>query len=623
MGASSSVTVTLSVASLTDFDVSGCQANSAGITAFGSVLPGTSAVTTSNCVLEFGSTNDSAMVRVGQLDHLGNAMYMSSWGPLDASYDPAGAEGAGKKLQDFNIGGNDEGSDIVQQSTGAVIVAGDAKNAAANADYSVARFDALTGALDATYGVGGTDGNGRTQLDFTGGPDWAFGSVVQSNDSVIVIGQSDNAGQYDTGMARFDSSGNLDATFSPGGTDGGNGRLRINYGGTDGWFEAVVLPDDSMIAAGWTSNTVGGGAYDFAVSKITKDGALDTTWSVGGTAPGGSGTTLIDFQGLADEARGIKLLPDGSVLVAGYTTTATGQDWGVAKLDPTGALDPTFGVGGADGNGKVTIDFSAGTDDVSNLELTSANELIVGGTSYNGANNDFAVAKLTAAGVLDPTFSPGGTEGNGKARIDFTTSVDRGWGLDVLPDGSIVVSGQTGSDFGLLKLTSAGALDTSFDVGGTEGDGKAKYDFAAGTDQGRAVLETVDGRLLVAGLARNGGNDDYAMVQLDSERIADYAGTWGAGANTFAVCLDSIANGAVADWTAAGAGNCITTNNAVWRDVPDSASLATGKVAHTTAPTPVGNGAVAALRFGVRNSSAQRPGSYVAPIEITIIAPNA
>jgi uncharacterized delta-60 repeat protein len=550
-------------------------------------------------------------------------MYMSSSGPLDATFDPADADGAGKLLQDFNLGRSDEASDLVAQSTARLIAAGDAKNGANNADYSVAAFDPLTGALDATFGVGGTDGNGRTMTDFTGGSDWAFGAVVQSDDAVLVVGQSDNAGQYDAGIVRFESDGDVDPTYSPGGTDGGNGHFRLDYGGTDGWFDAVALPDDSLIVAGWTSNTGGGGAYDFAVTKLTPTGAVDPIWSVGGAGAGGNGTTLIDFQGFADEARGIELLPDGSVIVAGYTTTASGQDFGVAKLDPTGTLDPTFGVGGADGNGKVTIDFSGTTDDVSNLKLEADGEIIVGGTSSNGANNDFAVAKLTTAGVLDPNFSPGGTEGNGKARIDFTTSADRGWGLDVLADGSIVIGGQTGSDFGVARLTSSGALDTSFDVGGTEGDGKARYDFAGGSDQGRAVIEGIDGRLVLGGLAANGGNDDYALVQLDSERIADYAGTWAGGANTFAACLDSVATGATQDWSLAGAGNCVTTNNAIWNDIPDTSGAVDAKIAHTTAPTPVGSPAQVRLRFGVRNSSGQRPGTYVAPIAIEVLAPAA
>jgi hypothetical protein len=71
--AAASTNVTLSVTSATSLDPSGCATGSAGTT-FGIVQVGTPYVTTADCLLTWGSTNDSSMLRVFQQDGGGWAM---------------------------------------------------------------------------------------------------------------------------------------------------------------------------------------------------------------------------------------------------------------------------------------------------------------------------------------------------------------------------------------------------------------------------------------------------------------------------------------------------------------------------------------------------------------------
>lgn len=74
MGASSSVTVTFDVASSVSI-TNGCR--SAAATAFGTVQPGTPVLTATDssiCRVQFESTNDSAMLRIGQRDGIDRAM---------------------------------------------------------------------------------------------------------------------------------------------------------------------------------------------------------------------------------------------------------------------------------------------------------------------------------------------------------------------------------------------------------------------------------------------------------------------------------------------------------------------------------------------------------------------
>ncbi|MCW2923224.1 MAG: hypothetical protein JWM98_628, partial [Thermoleophilia bacterium] len=73
-GASSAVVVSMTVPSATQIDGSGCTTDTPGITAFGVVQPGTSALSSADCVVQFGSSNDTSMLRLYQSDLAGTAM---------------------------------------------------------------------------------------------------------------------------------------------------------------------------------------------------------------------------------------------------------------------------------------------------------------------------------------------------------------------------------------------------------------------------------------------------------------------------------------------------------------------------------------------------------------------
>jgi uncharacterized delta-60 repeat protein len=97
--------------------------------------------------------------------------------------------------------------------------------------------------------------------------------------------------------------------------------------------------------------------------------------------------------------------------------------------------------------------------------------VIVGTTPDIGPEgNDIFVARLTTAGVLDPTFGNGGVARFAISVVDGRS--DQGTAVAVQPDGKIVVGGRTqvtaglGFDFVLLRLSANGAFDGSFVNGG-------------------------------------------------------------------------------------------------------------------------------------------------------------
>ncbi|MCW2972027.1 MAG: hypothetical protein JWN72_300 [Thermoleophilia bacterium] len=76
---SSSSTVGVTVLSATQLDTTGCAPNTAGVTLFGSVTAGSSTVTSADCVIAFGSSNDTSMLRIAQEDGAGRALVHDGW----------------------------------------------------------------------------------------------------------------------------------------------------------------------------------------------------------------------------------------------------------------------------------------------------------------------------------------------------------------------------------------------------------------------------------------------------------------------------------------------------------------------------------------------------------------
>src|SRR5262245_49982969 len=147
----------------------------------------------------------------------------------------------------------------------------------------------------------------------------------------------------------------------------------------------------------------------------------------------------------------------GRIVVAGYRhLNGSNHDFAVARYLPAGGLDLSFG-----GNGVVTFGIGGSDDLAQSVAIDSLDRVVVAGYTNNGSNNDFAVARLTTAGALDTTF-----DADGKQTIAFGTSTDIANCVAVDSLDRVVVAG--GTDIGTInvavaRLTAAGALDSSFD----------------------------------------------------------------------------------------------------------------------------------------------------------------
>ncbi len=150
------------------------------------------------------------------------------------------------------------------------------------------------------------------------------------------------------------------------------------------------------------------------------------------------------------------------------------------------------------------------------------------------ADIDFALIRVKDDGSLDTGFGPAGS--NGFVTQDFFGNVDKPEAVAVDPQGRIVLGGTSrvggDDDFSVARFDSTGKLDPTF---GTAG--KKTVDFTpVGADQDSASDMVIDpqGRIVLAGESSMGANaPDFALARLngDGTRDASFGTDLGAGHN--------------------------------------------------------------------------------------------
>lgn len=196
----------------------------------------------------------------------------------------------------------------------------------------------------------------------------------------------------------------------------------------------------------------------FLVSySVYATGVLDPTFGTGGKV-------FFNFGGGSNDFAGASIFqPDGKIVIVGRSGPP-GQggafdDFGVARLNPDGSFDNTFGT-----NGRVTTDFGR-PDGASAVAIQPDGKIVVGGSS----DQRYAIARYNANGSLDTGFGTGG-----KIIYDHTDSTGEGiYKVFVLGSGKIMVVGSWAgpissppAQIALVRFTAGGTLDTGFGTGG-------------------------------------------------------------------------------------------------------------------------------------------------------------
>jgi len=238
-------------------------------------------------------------------------------------------------------------------------------------------------------------------------------------------------------------------------------------------------------------------------SAYAADGDLDTTFGAGGIVTTSIGT-------VDDVANIIAIQSDGKIAAAGRAYDGSQHDFMLARYNTDGSLDTTF-----DGDGKVTTDFGASHDIISDMAFQSDGKIVVAGYSLGVPDWDFALARYNTDGSLDTTF-----DGDGKVTTDIGGSDDVATGMAIQTNGKIVVAGyssQGGSfDFALARYSTNGSLDTTFD-----GDGEVTTDFGPADDAAMDMAIQSDGKIVAAGYSYVGAQRDFALARFNIDGSLD------------------------------------------------------------------------------------------------------
>src|SRR5436190_7739277 len=388
---------------------------------------------------------------------------------------------------------------------------------------------AAAGDLDPTFGTAG-----MVMTDINRSTDIANAVAVQADGKLVVVGETYKHNDFSTEdfvVARYNTNGTLDTTF------GSRGRVRTDFPGLAAVPSSVVIQPDGKIV-------VAGGAFplftflgDFKVVRYNPNGSLDTSFGNGGivttTFPEGSYASAVVLQSDG------KIVAAGTVFVDFIIGEPSNTDFALARYNPDGTLDATFGNGG-----QVSTDFFGLEDDAFSVLIQPDGKIVAVGSANNPSTYyDFAAVRYLSNGTIDTTFGIAG-----KVSTDFgDQNFDRAHSAALQPDGRIVAAGfaisQNGGvqHFAVVRYTSNGLLDTSFSR-----DGITKIDFGNCCQSAYQVIMHSDGKIITVGYANTEDSDsDFLLARLNPRGSLDTTFGVGGKVRTSFGDLNGGANGAI------------------------------------------------------------------------------
>lgn len=367
----------------------------------------------------------------------------------------------------FTTSSDDFGTAAALQPDGKIVIVGTSGlNGQSNGfrNFAVARLN-TNGSLDDTFGNGGL-----VTTDFFNQEDVATAVAIQPDGKIVVGGNS--AARF--ALARYNSDGNLDTTFS-------GGKVVTDFEESD--LEVIrnvlIQPDGKIIAAGSYSGSFPSPPAQIALARYNINGTLDSSF-------GSNGKFTILFPRFSGFG-GAAIQPDGKILITGNyvfpilgcvpskgNSCETDQSF-LLRYNPQMTLDKKFGRR----LGKEFTGVGIGlADRLSAISLQSDGSILV--------STGQAPKRYTSNGRLETTF-----EQVIFSNLNFTVhrAAQR-------PDGKIAGCGQRSggngyNDIGVVLFNAEGRLI-----------GSDQRDFFGADDSCRAILTQPDNKIVVVGAAQ-------------------------------------------------------------------------------------------------------------------------
>ena len=331
-------------------------------------------------------TGTSAAIDMG-------VMRLNPDGSIDTSFGIAGASIIG-----FNRAGSDNTDFVLGmavQSDGRILLVGDAAGGTGGIDMAVVRLNA-NGSLDTSFGTGG-----KTTVAFDLGAtaarraDQAVEIAVQADGGILIGGTAATAAGGVMAIARLTSGGTLDTSFD------GDGKRTLDFGSglADVSIAYGVLPSSDGLHSYVVGAATLAGNQDYGIARLLNDGSPDTSFAGDGTFTFG-----FDIGGtLSDAATQIIELPGGKLLACGATLIAlpSNGDFSCMRVLANGTVDSNFlpTLIPFDLNSQASDEAYAATVD-------THERIVLAGRASAGSvfSFDIAVARLLPSGQVDPSF---------------------------------------------------------------------------------------------------------------------------------------------------------------------------------------------------------------------------
>ena len=379
-----------------------------------------------------------------------------------------------------SVGSSSVGQDIALQSDGKVVMVGYfSPSSGSNLDFAVARFNA-DGTLDMSF-----DADGKVQTDFNGSLDIAYAVAIQLDGKILVAGGTRVNDRDDFALVRYNTNGSLDTSFGTG------GKVIASIGPDWDFAYSIAIQSNQSIVLAGESDTPGGSGSLFAAARFLPNGALDTSFDGDGkvttfirTGPGidlatdvaiqssdgkivlagssylgtvldtaivryntdGSLDSTFDGDGKVitqasptggnDRAAAVELQGDGRIVVVGSLSYSGSNDDSIAiRYNANGSLDTTF-----DADGIAVLSFGSLIESFYDMAIQPDGKILASGTRSNNSGSptatDITLARINANGSLDTTFN-----GTGRLTIAMPPGDTAAYAVKPLPNGKILTAG--------------------------------------------------------------------------------------------------------------------------------------------------------------------------------------
>jgi len=286
------------------------------------------------------------------------------------------------------------------------------------------------------------------------------------------------------------------------------------------------------------SGSNGGSTASCSASLIPSGGGgggQDPGYGDGGVTPGngggdsGTGATTPDDGGshpslVRNGHNNGALSPEAqqtveSAVLGGYSIIDGISRFALARYTDKGVLDTSFGK---EGTGKVVTPVGVSSDKGYTITTQEDGMILLGGSSFSGGAENFALVRYKADGTPDPFF---GKNGDGVVTIKLGGDINRGQSLAVQSDKKILMGGYTaggsrGDGFALVRFRPNGDPDNEF---GDNGDGivvtKVGY-----SDRGQSLaIQPKDKKILLGGYTYDSASKKqvFALMRYDTNGTPD------------------------------------------------------------------------------------------------------